>query len=130
MEYAVPRLLTHGPGSKGPLRLRPLGQISRDDTRAECEHVRVVRINRDVDPVMVGRTERLDPREIFEGRGGRFASLAPRTQGFIDPEKVAVAVDEHDGPPERHGLLLELRADIGKATHGLRWVRWEWREFR
>jgi hypothetical protein len=46
----------------------PLRDICRDDPLPEVEHIRVVWIDRDLNPMMVGVAECLDAGEIFERR--------------------------------------------------------------
>src|SRR5919108_3985518 len=109
--------------------LRPLREIRRHQTWPKCEHVGIVRVHCDMDPVVVGRTERLDAREVFERRSDRDAPHRPRTQGLVHPEEVAIAVDQHHRLAERGGLLLQLPAEVGIAARILRRAR-KWRELR
>lgn len=45
------------------------GEIRSHDTWPECEHVGIACVSCDVDPVVVGSTERLDAGKVFECRG-------------------------------------------------------------
>jgi hypothetical protein len=72
--------------------------------------------DRDMDPVMVRRTERLNAREVFDCWDG-YPTPQSRPKRLIDPEEVAVAVDEHHGFAEGNRLLLQERPDISKAAH-------------
>ena len=97
--------------------LLPLYDICCHDSLPETEHVWIMRIDSNLEPMMVGATERLDTREVFKRRKVRrtcaLHSLWP--EGFVNSEVVAVAVDQNDGFAERYRLLLKQHTDIGKS---------------
>ena len=78
---------------------------------------------------MVGSTERFNAREVFERRSDRGAPFRPRTQRLVDPEEVAVAMDQDDRLTKGGGFLLNLTAHFGIAARILR-CSGEWRGLR
>src|SRR5262245_38376207 len=73
--------------------LLTLCDVGCDDPLAEAEDVRIVRIDGNLDPMMVWTAEGLDPREVFECGKAGLPPYSLRSQRLVDPEEVAVAVD-------------------------------------
>jgi hypothetical protein len=76
-----------------------------------------------VDPVVIGRAERLDAIEVFDGQRDGGATRRSRAQRPVNSEKVTVAVDQHNRLAEKGGLLRKMHAEIGESARILRRAR-------
>ena len=92
-----------------------LDDVGCDDPLPGAEHVRVVRIDADLDPMMVGAAEGLKPGEVLDRRENGRAGYS-RGQRLVSPEKVTVAMDEDDWLSECNRFLLQYRANISEAA--------------
>jgi len=106
----------------------PLDDIRRHNALPERKYLRVVYIDCDVDPVMVGLTERLHSREVLENWSGSDATPGSRPERLIDSEEMAVAMDQHHRFPEGNRLLLQKCPKVGKTARLLAKLRGQWRE--
>src|SRR5215831_4682760 len=70
-----------------------LDDVGCNDSLPDAEHIRVVRIDTDLDPMMVGSAESLKPGEVFNARKDRRA-LNSRGERLVSSEEVTVAMDE------------------------------------
>jgi hypothetical protein len=91
-------------GHTAPAPSLTLDDVGRDDPWPDAEHVRVVRIDADLDPMMVGAAEGLKPGEVLDRRKNGRAGYS-RGQRLVSPEKVTVAMDEEDRLCECDRLL-------------------------
>src|SRR5437763_8189092 len=104
--------------------LPALEHIRRDDARPKREDVRVGAGHCYFQPMIVGRPEALDAREIFDGR---IIRAAPQPHvGLVDPEVMAVAVHQNHRLAECERLLAERRLEFGEAARLLFRITREW----
>src|SRR5262249_57671498 len=86
----------------------------------DAEHIRVVRIDTDLDPMMVGSAESLKPGEVFNGRKDRRA-LNSREERLVSSEEVTVAMDENDRLSKCNRFLLQQHPNVAQAARVLFW---------
>src|SRR5215813_8883415 len=98
---------------RGASRLAGRSEICRDEALTEGEDVRISRVDRDVDPVVIGRSEGFDPREVLHRRS---VPGNARAQRPVDAEEMTVTVDQHDRLAKGVSFHLELEPEIAKAA--------------
>src|SRR5262249_28164067 len=94
-----------------------LDDVGCNDPLPDAEHIRVVRIDADFDPMMIGGAESLEPGEVFDRRRDRRA-LNSRGKRLVGSEEVTVAMDEDDRLSECNSCLLQRHPDVGEARSG------------
>src|SRR6516165_10516187 len=97
-----------------------LDDVGCNDPLPDAEHIRVVRIDTDLDPMMVGSAESLKPGEVFNGRKDRRA-LDSRGERLVSSEEVTVAMDEDDRLSKCNSFLLKQHPNVGEAVRVLFW---------
>src|SRR6516225_8901407 len=90
-----------------------LGDVGCNDLLPDAKHIRVVRIDADLDPMMVGSAESLEPGEVFNGRKDRRA-LNSRGERLVSSEEVTVAMDEDDRLSKCNSFLLKQHPNVGE----------------
>src|SRR5262249_13145450 len=97
-----------------------LEDVGCNDPLPDAEHIRVVRIDTDLDPMMVGSAESLKPGEVFNGRKDRRA-LNSRGERLVSSEEVTVAMDDDDRLSKCNSFLLQQHPNVGEAVRVLFW---------
>src|SRR6185436_8974162 len=80
-------------------------------------------------PVMIGRSEGFDAQEVFQRWRCPLAGGRILPERIIDPEIVAVAVDQDDRLLKCGRFLLQQRSQIGESARCFR-LAWKRRNFR
>jgi hypothetical protein len=97
-----------------------LDDVGCNDPLPDDEHIRVVRIDADLDPMVVGGAESFKPGEVFDRRTDRRA-LNSCGERLVSPEEVTVAVDQDDRLSERNSAQtarhLTWRSAVEEPNH-------------
>src|SRR5215831_20066707 len=102
-----------------------LDDVGCNDPLPDAEHIRVVRIDTDLDPMMVGSAESLKPGEVFNARKDRRA-LNSRGERLVGSEEVTVAMDQDHRLSKCNGFLLQQHPKVGEAVRVFFWRSGRW----